>query len=110
MIGNRASKQGCDLCPEALLLSKDACGARCRADLRGARDMARDIAKTDCYQTSRFQRKKVEMLFAHVKRIVKLGFGYADLVVRAKNSTSQLWPRTSGNWRGFAPLGPRFCP
>src|SRR3546814_13695536 len=35
--------------------------------------MARDIAKTEDYQTSRRQRKKVEMLFAHLKRILKLG-------------------------------------
>ena len=38
----------------------------------GARDIARDIAKTDAYVTSRRQRKKVEMLFAHLKRILKL--------------------------------------
>jgi hypothetical protein len=30
--------------------------------------MARDIAKTDEYVTSRRERKKVEMLFAHLKR------------------------------------------
>jgi Transposase DDE domain len=34
--------------------------------------MARDIAKTEAYSTSRCQRKKVEMLFAHLKRILKL--------------------------------------
>ncbi len=34
--------------------------------------MARDIAKTDAYVTSRRQRKKVEMLFAHLKRILRL--------------------------------------
>jgi hypothetical protein len=34
--------------------------------------MARDIAATDAYVTSRRQRKKVEMLFAHLKRILKL--------------------------------------
>jgi len=34
--------------------------------------MARDIAITDEYATSRRQRKKVEMLFAHLKRILKL--------------------------------------
>lgn len=39
----------------------------------GARDIARDIAKTDAYATSRRQRKKVEMLFAHLKRILRLG-------------------------------------
>ena len=38
----------------------------------GARDLARDIAKTDAYVTSRRQRKKVEMLFARLKRILKL--------------------------------------
>lgn len=34
--------------------------------------MARDIAKTEAYVTSRRQRKKVEMFFAHLKRILKL--------------------------------------
>jgi len=34
--------------------------------------MARDIAKTEAYRTSRGRRKKVEMLFAHLKRILKL--------------------------------------
>ena len=38
----------------------------------GARDLAREIATTEAYQTSRRQRKKVEMLFAHLKRILKL--------------------------------------
>jgi len=38
----------------------------------GARDLAREIAKTEPYQTSRRQRKKVELLFAHLKRILKL--------------------------------------
>ena len=38
----------------------------------GARDMARNIATSDAYMTSRRQRKKVEMLFAHLKRILKL--------------------------------------
>jgi hypothetical protein len=38
----------------------------------GARDLARNIATTDAYLVSRRQRKKVEMLFAHLKRILKL--------------------------------------
>lgn len=38
----------------------------------GARDVARDIAKTDAYVVSRRERKKVEMLFAHLKRILRL--------------------------------------
>jgi hypothetical protein len=35
--------------------------------------MARDIAKTDEYAVSRKLRKKVEMLSAHLKRILRLG-------------------------------------
>ncbi len=37
-----------------------------------ARNVARDIAKTSAYQQSRKDRKKVEMLFVHLKRILKL--------------------------------------
>jgi len=37
-----------------------------------ARDVARAIAKTDAYKQSRKDRKKVEMLFAHLKRILNL--------------------------------------
>ena len=37
-----------------------------------ARDVARDIANTDAYRQSRKDRKKVEILFAHLKRIMKL--------------------------------------
>jgi hypothetical protein len=37
-----------------------------------ARDKARDIAKTDAYVVSRRERKKIEMLFAHLKRIIGL--------------------------------------
>jgi transposase len=37
-----------------------------------ARNVARAIAKTDAYKQSRKDRKKVEMLFAHLKRIMKL--------------------------------------
>ena len=38
----------------------------------GARETARSIAKTPEYSQSRRERKKVEMLFAHLKRIMKL--------------------------------------
>jgi IS5 family transposase len=38
-----------------------------------ARDVAREVAKTSAYTQSRKDRKKVEMLFAHLKRILKLG-------------------------------------
>ncbi len=69
----RASKRDCDDCA----LKPRCCpNAPARKILRsiheGARDLARDIAKTEAYKTSRRQRKKVEMLFAHLKRILKL--------------------------------------
>ena len=38
----------------------------------GARDMARNIARTEEYAVLRRARKKVEMLFAHLKRILRL--------------------------------------
>lgn len=37
-----------------------------------ARDVARAIAETEAYKQSRRERKKVEMLFAHLKRILKI--------------------------------------
>jgi len=37
-----------------------------------SRDVARALSKTDAYKQSRKDRKKVEMLFAHLKRILKL--------------------------------------
>jgi Transposase DDE domain len=37
-----------------------------------ARDKARSIAKTEAYAVSRRERKKVEMLFPHLKRILRL--------------------------------------
>lgn len=67
------SKFDCDVCA----LKPSCCpNAPVRKILRsfheGARDMARDIAATEAYVTSRRQRKKVEMLFAHLKRILRL--------------------------------------
>jgi hypothetical protein len=43
-----------------------------RAIHENARDVARDIARTEAYMTSRRERKKIEMLFAHLKRILRL--------------------------------------
>jgi len=43
-----------------------------RSIYEGSRDLAREIAVTDAYVVSRRERKKVEMLFAHLKRIVGL--------------------------------------
>jgi hypothetical protein len=43
-----------------------------RSPYEPARDVARQIARTAAYKQSRKDRKKVEMLFAHLKRILKL--------------------------------------
>ncbi|MFZ3339250.1 MAG: transposase [Terriglobales bacterium] len=37
-----------------------------------ARDVARALTKTEAYEQSRRERKKVETCFAHMKRILKL--------------------------------------
>src|SRR5262249_46356057 len=91
----RASKldcQGCSLkpqcCPNAPVRKIP------RSIHEGARDMARDISKTEAYKTSRCQRKKVEMLFAHLKRILKL---YEDRTARATSSTSPPPPKISAS-------------
>ena len=39
---------------------------------KAARDVARALAKTKAYELSRHLRKKVEMLFAHLTRILRL--------------------------------------
>src|SRR5207247_3183441 len=38
-----------------------------------ARDVARSLADTEAFEESRRDRKKIEMRFAHLKRILKLG-------------------------------------
>ena len=43
-----------------------------RSLYENARDVARRIRETEAYERSRCERKKVEMLFAHLKRILKL--------------------------------------
>jgi transposase len=69
----RASKYDCDACSlKARCCPKEPARKIPRSIYEGARDMARNIAKTEAYKTSRRQRKKVEMLFAHLKRILRL--------------------------------------
>jgi Transposase DDE domain len=73
LVRYRASMHDCAPCP----LKPRCCpNAPARKVLRsiyeGARDLASDIAKTHAYQISRCQRKKVEMLFAHLKHVMNL--------------------------------------
>src|SRR5690349_20121516 len=73
MMRYRASKLDCQECSLKPRCCPNATARKIpRSIHEGARDMARAIAKTEAYRTSRCQRKKVEMLFAHLKRILKL--------------------------------------
>jgi transposase len=69
----RASRFDCQACD-----LKERCTPReparkvSRSIVEGARDMARDIMNSEEGRASKRQRKKVEMLFAHLKRILKL--------------------------------------
>ena len=69
----RASKHDCDACDLKPRCCPNSPARKVpRSIHEAARDRARDITKTDAYVTSRRERKKVEMLFAHLKRILKL--------------------------------------
>jgi hypothetical protein len=69
----RASKYDCDVCRlKPRCCPNEPARKVPRSMHEGARDLARAIAQTEVYRTSRRQRKKVEMLFAHLKRILRL--------------------------------------
>lgn len=69
----RASTLDCDACSLTPQCSPNTPARKIlRAIHEGARDKARDIAQTDAYVVSRRERKKVEMLFTHLKRILRL--------------------------------------
>ena len=69
----RASKVDCDGCAlKPRCCPKEVARKVPRSIHEGARDMARAIAKSWEGRVSRRLRKKVEMLFAHLKRILKL--------------------------------------
>ena len=71
----RASRYDCSVCTlKPRCCPKEPACKIPRSIHEDARDVARDIAKTDDYRTSCKQRKKVEMLFAHLKRILWLGW------------------------------------
>lgn len=69
----RASKKDCNTCA-----MKPKCCPNtpvrkiARSIHEDARDVARRIGATEQYQRSRHERKKVEVLFAHLKRILKI--------------------------------------
>jgi Transposase DDE domain len=70
--------------------------------------MARDIANSDEGRASRRERKKVEMLFAHLKRILKLD----RLRLRGPNGARDEFhlAATAQNLRKLAKLIPMTAP
>ena len=70
----RASKLDCDVCPlKPQCCPKDPSRKIPRDIHEHARDVARSFADTEDFEKSRRERKKIEMRFAHLKRILKLG-------------------------------------
>jgi len=69
----RSRQTDCTACPmKAKCCPNTAFRKIARSVHEAARDVARRIAATAQYVRSRHERKKVEMLFAHLKRILKL--------------------------------------
>ena len=70
----RASKLDCDVCAFKMKCCPNTPARQIPRDLHeDARDVARALAKTAAFEQSRRNRKRVEMLFAHLKRILRLG-------------------------------------
>lgn len=69
----RASQHDCGACALKSQCCPDAKNRTIKRSIyEAARDVAREIAKTDAYKQSRRDRKKPEMLFAHLKVPLKL--------------------------------------
>ena len=69
----RASKRDCDVCAFKTQCCPHTPARQVPRDLdEDARDVARALAKTEAFEQSRRERKKVEMRFAHMKRIFRL--------------------------------------
>ena len=108
-VGADASQADCGGC----VLKPRCCpntpaGKVTRSIHEGARDLARDLAKTPAYLTSRRQRKKAEMLFAHLRRILRLD----RLRLRGPNGARDefLLAATAQNLRRLAKLIPAAAP
>ena len=69
----RASKSDCQTCPMKAKCCPNTPNRKIHRSIHeAARDVARHISTTPQYQRSRCERKKVEVLFAHLKRILRL--------------------------------------
>jgi transposase len=105
----RASKHDCQACALKSRCCPNFPARRVpRSIYEGARDVARQIAKSWEGHTSRRLRKKVEMLFAHLKRILKLD----RLRLRGPNGARDefILAATAQNLRKLAKLIPMPIP
>jgi transposase len=69
-----ARKHDCDDCELKMLCCPKVPFRRIPRDIHEhARDVARSFADTEAFEQSRCERKKIEMRFAHLKRILRLG-------------------------------------
>jgi hypothetical protein len=104
-----ASKRDCDQCAlKSQCCPKQASQKVPRSIYEGARDMARQIAGSWVGRTSRWLRKKIEMLFAHLKRILRLD----RLRLRGPNGARDefILAATAQNLRKMAKLIPMPIP
>jgi hypothetical protein len=103
----RAAQHHCDGCPMKQRCCPNTPHRRIPRDIHeGARDLAREIAGTDAYYTSRRQRKKVEMLFAHLKRILRLG----RLRLRGPTGAATFSTQSGRNGNQWRPAEPAEIP
>jgi transposase len=74
MLSYRASTRDCAACAfKARCCPKEPARKILRSIYEEARDVARTLAKTNAFEQSCRERKRIEMLFAHLKRILRLG-------------------------------------
>lgn len=101
----QALKHTCQACPSKAKCCPNADARKItREEHEDARDVARTIRKTTQYKVSAKLRKKVEMLFAHLKRI--LGLGRLRLRGPCGANDEFLLAATAQNLRKLAKLFP----
>ena len=96
---------------QAQVLPECSCAQNRALVHEAARDKARAIAKNEAYAVSRRERKKVEMLFAHLKRILRLD----RLRLRGPSGAKDEFllaapPKLYANWRSSSPSRRRPSP
>src|SRR5208283_1413620 len=103
-----ARKQDCDACALKPKCCPNTPARKIARSIHEARNKARAIAKTEAYAVSRRERKKVEMLFAHLKRIL----GLDRLRLRGPSGAKDefLLAATAQNLRKLAKLIPFPAP